>query len=123
MILNALSDFLSGVPAIRDVLRTATSLYVPVIALGEYRYGLRFSKRRDSIALNLREFLEDVTVLEIEDDTTIVYADVRSELRSAGTPIPENDVWIAALVRQYNSPLLSNDSHFDRVSGIVRFNW
>jgi tRNA(fMet)-specific endonuclease VapC len=48
---------------------------------------------------------------------------VRVELKSAGTPIPSNDVWIAALCRQHRLPLLSRDRHFDGVPGIRRLAW
>ncbi len=52
--------------------------------------------------------------------TAAVYADIRLELKRAGNPIPSNDVWIAALARQHALPLLSNDTHFDRVDGVER---
>jgi tRNA(fMet)-specific endonuclease VapC len=51
------------------------------------------------------------------------YASVRSELRQAATPIPANDCWIAALVRQHGMPLLSRDQHFDLVDDIRRLEW
>lgn len=51
------------------------------------------------------------------------YADVRMELKKAGTPIPANDVWIAALARQHGMPILSRDRHFDKVRGIARQDW
>ncbi|MEE8590696.1 MAG: PIN domain-containing protein [Spirochaetia bacterium] len=47
----------------------------------------------------------------------------RFGLKAAGTPLPENDLWIAALVRQYDLPLLSKDRHFDNVQGISRLSW
>jgi tRNA(fMet)-specific endonuclease VapC len=56
-------------------------------------------------------------------DTTTQYAEVRCELRRAGTPIPANDAWIAALCRQYALPILSQDQHFDLVKGIQRLSW
>lgn len=51
------------------------------------------------------------------------YAEVRSELKKAGTPIPANDGWIAALCRQHDLPLLSQDKHFDSVKGLRRVDW
>ena len=63
------------------------------------------------------------TVLDADTTTARRYADVREELRLAKTPIPENDVWIAALARQHDLPLLSRDGHFDCVSGLRRANW
>ena len=57
------------------------------------------------------------------DPLSLFYRDVRTELKRAGTPIPSNDVWIAALSRQHRLPLLSRDRHFDAVPGIRRLAW
>ena len=78
---------------------------------------------RQILEAKLEELLKDVQILPIEDQTTVMYADIRSELKAAGTPIPENDLWIAALVREYDLPLLSKDRHFDNVPGISRLSW
>ena len=94
-----------------------------MITLGEYRYGLRRSDRKKSIESKLLDFLSDVAILDIREDTTTIYADVRYKLRTAGTPIPENDIWIASLARQHNTPILSNDKHFDLVPDIRRLSW
>jgi predicted nucleic acid-binding protein len=58
------------------------------------------------------------------DNTTIThYAGIGNELRALGRPIPTNDIWIAALARQHDMPILSQDRHFDYVSGIQRIDW
>jgi predicted nucleic acid-binding protein len=62
-------------------------------------------------------------VLEISNETTHHYAAIGVELRQAGTPIPSNDLWIAALSRQHKLPILSRDRHFDAVAGVERLNW
>ncbi|WP_162550200.1 PIN domain-containing protein [Hymenobacter nivis] len=46
------------------------------------------------------------------------YAEIRLQLKQAGRPIPENDIWIAALCVAYDVPLLSRDQHFEYVSGL-----
>ena len=51
------------------------------------------------------------------------YANIRHRLRLAGTPIPENDIWIAALALEHQQQVLSNDHHFDLVEGLVRISW
>jgi predicted nucleic acid-binding protein len=125
MILDAmaLSDFLVEEPGIQERMSRASSFNIPVIVLGEYRFGLRLSRHRSTFEARLEALLLDVQILPIDNETTIIYADIRSELKAAGTPIPENDLWIAALVRQYGLPLLSRDSHFDHVRGISRQSW
>jgi len=62
-------------------------------------------------------------VLEITQRTASWYADIRSELRRIGKPIPANDAWIAALGREHNLPVLSRDQHFDHVPGLRRLTW
>ena len=120
---NALSDFFQDVKALKPHLEQADIVCLPVIVLGEFRFGLNSSKKHRVLTAKLDEFVEETSVLAIEETTTHHYAEVRRELKDAGTPIPENDVWIAALVRQHRLPLLSNDQHFDYVKGIERRNW
>jgi len=48
---------------------------------------------------------------------------LRIELKRAGTPLPANDLWIAALAREHGLPIVSRDAHFDRVRGIQRLAW
>lgn len=63
------------------------------------------------------------TVLEISLETAAAYAGIRQILKDQATPIPSNDVWIAALARQHNLPVLSADPHFDKVPGLRRIDW
>ncbi len=120
---NALSDIFKKRKGIGPYLLQADALYLPVIVLGEYLFGIKGSKKRIELLKMLEGFLQTLTVLGIDKTTAKKYSDIRWELKSAGTPIPENDIWIAALARQHRIEVLSNDSHFDRVPGIVRIGW
>ncbi len=120
---NALSAFLKNEPGIGTVVAQAHALFVPVIVTGEYRFGLQRSSRRAALTVKLETFLADVRILVIDEATSCVYVVVRDELRAAGTPIPENDLWIASLARQNGLPLLSADAHFDHVAGVERRSW
>lgn len=120
---NALSAFADGDPAIKPLLEGADVLLFPVIVIGEFRYGIKASKHRGSYAKWLSEFVSVRYTLTIDHETPLLYADIRHELKKAGRPIPQNDLWIAALVRQHELPLLSRDLHFDEVSGIERIGW
>jgi len=71
----------------------------------------------------LEPLLREAMALALDGATAEVYADVRDKLRRAGRPIPENDLWIAALVLQYALPLVSRDLHFDFVPGLKRIAW
>ena len=98
-------------------------LFLPVIVLGEYRFGIQVARDRGVREQWLDSVEQAVTLLEVDRGTACRYAEVREELRRARTPIPENDVWIAGLVRQHDLTLLSRDSHFDRVAGLRRVGW
>ena len=120
---NGLSAVVEGDPAIEPLLRKAPQIAIPVIVLGEYRYGISQSRDRKLYEHWLAEYLPAFQSLKIDEQTTIPYAAVRSQLKKAGTPIPSNDVWIAALCRQHSLPLASRDRHFDLVAGIQRLTW
>ena len=120
---NALSDFLKELPAVGRILVIASSFCIPVIVLGQYRFGLKTSRQSKELAAKLDSLLYDARILLVEEATTHIYAGVRAELKAAGTLIPENDVWIAALVRQHRMPLMSRDGHFDLVKGLERTSW
>ena len=120
---NGLSAVAEGESALEPILRKAAQIAIPVIVLGEYRYGISHSRKRKHYERWLAEYLPTFRILDVDERTTLSYSAVRTELRRAGTPIPSNDVWIAALCRQHSLPLLSRDRHFDAVAGIRRLEW
>ena len=120
---NALSALADGDPAIEPALRRASIIALPVVVLGEYRYGIGQSRNRTRYERWLEESLPGVQILDIEEQTTHDYAAIRSQLKRSGRPIPANDVWIAALAKQHDLSLLSRDVHFDHVPGLERVNW
>ena len=119
----ALSALADGDVGLAAALGDTARLAVPVIALGEYRFGIRASRRRKSYERWLDEHLSLFTVLEVDQATTVHYAEVRATLKARGRPIPENDVWIAALARQHDCPVVSRDRHFDAVPGLKLVSW
>ncbi len=120
---NAVSALFAGDPALSEVLATDSRHHLPVIVLGEYRYGLLRSRHRDHLQQLLVTLARESIVLTVDAATAEAYADVREELRRKGRPIPENDLWIAALARQHTLPVVSRDDHFDAVSGLRRVSW
>lgn len=121
---NAISAFADGNAAVlRHVQNPPMAIHLPVVVLGEYRYGVKLSRHRAAREKWLDDLEASCSVLDVTSETSRIYAEIRHELRLAGQPIPENDIWIAALARQHRLPLLSNDGHFDQVSGIQRFGW
>jgi len=94
-----------------------------VIALGEFRFGLLGSRLRETLSEKLTALIRSSVILDVTDATTSKYAELRQALKIARTPIPANDLWIAALARQHARPILSRDAHFDDVPGIERIAW
>ena len=94
-----------------------------MIVLGEYRYGLLRSRHGPNLEALIETLIRESIVLLTDQATTKAYAQVRDELRQAGRPIPENDIWIAALARQHGQPVVSRDGQFDDVPGLHRLSW
>ncbi len=120
---NALSAFVDGDADIGSVLRLHTRAAIPVIVLGEFRYGIAESRHRAAYEAWLASELGHFDILAITDETTTPYAALRVALKRLGRPIPANDVWIAALAVQHRLPILSRDQHFDGVPNIEWKSW
>ena len=120
---NALSAAADADPSVLAVLARAEQMAIPVIVLGEYRYGIAQSRKRAIYEHWLTGLLHDSLVLDVNEPTTQYYAEIVLELKRLGKPIPTNDLWIAALCRQHSLPLLSRDRHFDWVAGTKRVDW
>ena len=121
--INGLSAIADGDPNLEPVLRTAPELVIPVIVVGEYRYGISQSRRRRRYEEWLKLLLANCRVLWVDETTAAEYAAIRTELRRSGKSIPANDAWIAALARQHTLPVISRNEHFDLVPKLTRVGW
>ena len=120
---NALSAFADGDAGVGDILRRQARVAIPVIVLGEFRYGIAESRHRAAYEGWLESQLAHFDVLAVVDATTFTYAALRAALKRMGRPIPANDAWIAALALQHRLPILSRDQHFDAVPDVERRYW
>lgn len=120
---NGLSGWWLNEPSLIRHLEHADCLCVPVPALAEFRFGILKSRFRERMATWLDDALASTSVLVADETTTSHYAEIRLQLASAGTPIPMNDLWIAAIARQHKLPVISRDAHFDKVAGLTRIGW
>jgi tRNA(fMet)-specific endonuclease VapC len=119
---NRYRDFCAGSADAVERFATARSIYLPFVTLAELRAGFlcgSLSRKNESI---LARFLNSprVRLLFADEETSHHYARLFLQLRSQGTPIPTNDIWIAALVIQHNLLLYSRDRHFDRFAQLPR---
>lgn len=120
---NALSALAEGeTGAVKEFSRVA-QIAIPVIVLGEFRFGVAQSRHKAKYERWLADLVALSDVLDVNEETAIWYAELRSQLKEAGTPIPSNDVWIAALCRQHALPILTRDRHFDAIKGLRRLDW
>jgi tRNA(fMet)-specific endonuclease VapC len=120
---NALSAFIDGEPEIGTRLVSESFVAIPVIVLGEFRYGISGSRYRGKYERWLEDHVPEFEILAVTEPTTLVYARLRVALKKTGRPIPANDAWIAALALQHRLPILSRDEHFDAVPGLRREIW
>lgn len=119
---NRYTDFARGEPDVVAALETAEAILVPFVVLAELRAGFSLGRRGAQNEGTLRRFLgrPGVDVLFADEQTTHHYAALYRQLRRQGTPIPTNDLWIAALVLQHDLTLYDRDRHFDALPQLVR---
>jgi tRNA(fMet)-specific endonuclease VapC len=119
---NRYVDLCKGVDETVAVLEEAEAVMLPFVVFGELRAGFAHGRRQAEHERTLRQLLlkDGVRVLFADDQTTHHYASVFRQLRKQGTPIPTNDMWLAALVLQHNLALHAGDRHFDHLPQIVR---
>ena len=120
---NAVSDLFAGEPALEARLSASERHHLPIIVIGEYRYGLMRSRARGVLEELLERLADESFILYPDRTTTVHYATIRHRLKQAGTPIPENDIWIAALAVQHELPVVTRDRHYDLVEGVTKLYW
>jgi tRNA(fMet)-specific endonuclease VapC len=116
-------DHLRNAPGAAARLQAIPSLYLSTIALGELYLGALRSARPSHNRSQVDQFADLCIVLACDEATAQSYAAVKLALQQQGTPIPENDVWIAAIAMQHGLTLSTRDSHFTSVAGLALDLW
>jgi len=114
---------LRGVAAVSERLAQARTRYLPTVALGELHFGLWRSARREVNRGQLDRWLHVIVLLPISAATAVRYGELKQQLALAGTPIPENDLWIAAVALEHGLPVATRDEHFALVPGLNVLDW
>ena len=109
--------------AVADKLAAYEDLYLPQQVLGELYYGAYRSARPEKHLAQIERFLAAVDVLNPDEETSRLYGQIATALALAGTPIPQNDIWIAAMAVQTGLPLATCDGHFTRNSDLTVLQW
>jgi tRNA(fMet)-specific endonuclease VapC len=117
---SAYSHFKRGqAPAVEALSRCAW-VGVPAIVLGELHTGFLLGDRVERNHAELDRFIANpvVEVLDVDEEVATVYAEIVVALRHAGTPLPTNDIWIAAIAARAGVPVLTYDQHFASIARI-----
>ena len=119
---NRYTDLCRGDVSVVEMVELADQVWLPFIVLGELRAGFAVGNQGPRNEAVLRRFLlkSAVSVLYADEQTTHHYAAIYRQLRKQGTPIPTNDMWIAALVLQHSLVLFARDTHFDVLPQLTR---
>lgn len=120
---NAVSAWAENNPDLLGALRSDRPWYLPSIVLGEYRYGVLGSTKREELEAWLADVEAACTVLAADATTARHYAELRRALDREPERVPYHDIWIGALARQHDLEVVSRDTHFDKMPGIRRIGW
>ena len=115
------SRLMRGQQALQDRLEVADEVLLPVTVLGELYAGFRGGSREQENLSLLAAFRAQpgVVVIDTTDNVSQRYATVVSLLKRQGTPIPTNDIWIAAAALENGGRLVAYDNHFENVPGLI----
>ncbi len=120
---NVVVAYFRGDKVLQPHFAELTPLYLPWVVLGELHYGAQRAQRRQQQLAYIHDLLTYAVVLFADQDTTEIYGQVKAELAQLGKPIPDNDLWIAAVARQYDLPLATRDAHFAQVPRLKTLGW
>ncbi|AMR30713.1 hypothetical protein A0256_04400 [Mucilaginibacter sp. PAMC 26640] len=108
-------DFFRGNAAVVNTIKSFDSVYISDIAVGELYYGAYVSLNHTKHINQIVSFLESCTITAVNTATAILYGEIKADLKRRGKPIPENDIWIAAVSLANNLPLFTTDKHFELI--------
>ena len=118
---SAYSALLRGHGEIKQAIQEADEIFLNPVVLGELLAGFAMGGKEKRNRDILKDFLASprIEVVTLDDETSERYAAIITYLRSRGTPIPTNDLWIAATAMQYGLKLLTTDTHYQKVPQII----
>ena len=104
-------------------LEEAEEVFLPSIFLGELYYGARKSAKTEANVSRVDELAERSSVLVCDGETAQHYGEVKNLLRVKGRPLPENDIWVAAVALQHGLILVTRDAHFNEIADLIVVAW
>jgi len=116
---NIIIDIFRGNQETINKVKTLPIIHIPIIAIGELYFGAHKSAQTPKRITEIQQLENTVPILEVTKLTARIYGEIKAQLQAKGTPIPENDIWIAAIVKEHQLTLLTKDHHFQKVEGIL----
>ncbi len=120
---NIITAWIKGEKNIADKVEKANAVYIPIIVLGELYYGASYSTHFQKNIGVIKKLTNRYKLLLLDEPASIEYGKIKSSLRKKGSPIPENDIWIAAIALCHNLTLVTRDGHFNEVAGLKLIAW
>lgn len=120
---NIIIALLASESGVARNIQQADEVYVAGIAAGELLYGARKSRRSQENMEKVEDLLTNVPILGCDLETARQYGEIKYQLQIKGKPIPENDLWIAAICVRSGLVLVTRDAHFDEVDGLQVEKW
>ncbi len=120
---NIVIALFSGEQSVLDKIQESAELYLPAIVIGELYYGAFNSSRQQTNLDRIDQFKSQISILDCDEYTAKYYGQIKKGLKNKGTPIPENDIWIAALALQYDLTIVMRDAHFNQIENLKPETW
>ena len=120
---NILIALLAGDAAVIRALTSIEEVFVPAVALGELHFGALKSARPAENIARIEDLAAASAILVCDAESAREYGRIKNRLRERGRPLPENDIWIAAVTRQHGLSLVTRDEHFTEIEDISTLRW
>ena len=120
---NIVIALFAGEKPVLDRLKNTREIYIPSVVIGELYYGAHKSGQTSINLQRIEDFVASNTILACDTVTAFHYGKIKDNLRQKGKPIPENDVWIAAIAVQFDHTLVSRDEHFKQIENLSLVVW
>ena len=115
---NTVIAFLRNDEEIVEKIKEQAEVYIPVTVIGELYFGAFKSKKREENLQKISNLMKDIIVLDNNVQTARIYGEIKNRLKEKGKPIPENDIWIASIAKQYDLLLMTTDLHFEEIENL-----
>jgi tRNA(fMet)-specific endonuclease VapC len=120
---NIVIAIFSNDTSVINSLGKTEEVFVPTIVLGELYYGAHKSSRLETNIERIKAFAESCSIITCDSETSRLYGEIKNDLRLKGRPIPENDIWIAAIAKRHAMTLVSRDDHFKEIDDLLILSW